>query len=48
MPKWTVETYEQGTGKLLKTKEITVEAPPPTLEERLATVETEVATLKKP
>ncbi len=48
MAKQKVETYEQGTGKLLKTVEITVEASPPTVEERLATIEKDVATLKKP
>ena len=48
MAKQKVETYEQGTGKLLKTVEITVEATPPTVEERLAIVETDLANLKKP
>ena len=47
--KVTVETYEQGTGKLLKTTEIEVEEPQPVrnLEAEIDALKAEIEKLKR-
>jgi len=45
--KQTVETYEQGTGKLLETNEIEVEDPKPSIEDEIEALKARLSKLEK-